>query len=124
MKTVMFTGHRDCVCDEVMLDNIANLYGDCLWIHGGARGFDSQVDSVGKKYSIKIKVYNPNYKDNPAKTAPLIRNKEMLAACDFVIACYDGRKRGGTYFVICEAKKLGKRVMIIQPHHHISKPTE
>jgi hypothetical protein len=120
MKTIMFTGHRDSICSDVFLENIALLYGDCNWIHGGAVGFDSQVENIAIKNGIKTTIYKPNYKDNPAKIAPLIRNKEMLSVCDIVIACYDGRKQGGTYFTVKEARKLSKKIIITQPHHHIS----
>jgi len=122
MKIIMFTGHRDCICDVVMLENIAALYDDCTWIHGGAVGFDQQVAIVAAQHKIETKVYKPNYKEYSFKTAPIIRNKCMLSDCDMVIACYDGRKSGGTYFVICEAKKAGKKVIILSAHRHI--PTQ
>jgi len=122
MKTIMFTGHRDCETDLTALDNIANLYDNCLWIHGGAVGFDIQVENFASSHNIKTEIYRPDYKRFHPKKAALFRNKEMIAACDIVVACYDGRKSGGTFFTINEAKKASKKIILVPAQHH--KPTQ
>lgn len=43
----------------------------------------------------------------------LKRNKYMVDKSDFVIAAWDGRKRGGTYYTVNYAKKLGKKIIFI-----------
>lgn len=122
MKTIiMFTGHRDKTVDETNLEFIANIYEESTWIHGGAKGFDQQVESFAVAHSIPTKVFLPEYSKFPYKQAPIIRNKSMLDICDIVVACYDGRNHGGTHFVVTEAKKLGKKLIIFQPSCHISK---
>lgn len=121
MKTIMFTGHRDSITEQSNLECIANTYGDSIWIHGGAKGFDQQVESFANEHNIQTNVFMPNYAKYHFKQAPIIRNKEMLNACDVVVACYDGRNHGGTHFVVTEAKKLGKKLIIFQPSCHISK---
>lgn len=117
MRKIMFTGHRDCIADKIALENIAQLYDDCLWLHGGAAGFDEQVEAIAAKYSIKTEVHKPDYKTYASKQAPIIRNREMLNACDMVIACYDGRQNGGTFFVVTEARKAKKKVVILSAQH-------
>jgi hypothetical protein len=120
----MFTGHRDSLGDEVMLENIAALYEDCLWLHGGAHGFDEQIEHVAQKHHIQTRIYKPDYQTYTSKNAPIVRNKQMLSVCDLVIACYNGRKTGGTHFVVTEARKTGKKIIILSAHRHISTPSE
>lgn len=122
MKTIMFTGHRDSVSDAAALENIAALYDNCTWVHGGADGFDAQVENVAKAHGITTRIYRPDYKKYASRVAPLIRNREMLAASDLVVACYDGRKTGGTFFTVTEARKEGKKVVILSAHRHIPTP--
>jgi len=122
---IMFSGHRDKVTERVFLEEIATLYCDCLWIHGGARGFDDQVEKIAKEIGIRTEIYLPDY-EKYGRCAPIMRNKEMLEKCSIVIACYDGRKTGGTFFVVTEARRMGKNVIIVPavPVHHISRQLE
>ncbi|MCL2697049.1 MAG: DUF1273 domain-containing protein [Oscillospiraceae bacterium] len=43
-----------------------------------------------------------------------IRNRELVETCDLLLAVYDG-KRGGTMQTVEYAKKLGRRIRIIDP---------
>jgi uncharacterized phage-like protein YoqJ len=43
-----------------------------------------------------------------------IRNRELADTCDLLLAVYDG-KRGGTMQTVEYAKKLGKKIRIIDP---------
>jgi len=93
---IAFTGHRDKITNEDFFDC---LPADALWVHGGAIGFDTQVENYAKKHGIKTKVIRPDY-NKYGKTAPLIRNKEIVNGADLLVACYDGRKQGGTFYTI------------------------
>jgi len=121
MKTIMFTGHRNSITEPSNLDCIANIYDAAVWIHGGAKGFDQQVESFAKRHNIQTIIFTPDYVKYPFKQAPIIRNKEMLNICDVVVACYDGRNYGGTHFVVQEARRLKKKLIIFQPSGRISK---
>lgn len=115
MITIMFTGHRNKLATEESLAEATRPYlSNCIWIHGGAVGFDTQVQGFAKSIGIEPKVFRPEYGKYPPKIAPIIRNKEMLSMCDVVIACYDGRQRGGTAQVVHDAKKIGKKVIILE----------
>ncbi|GEM_PF-2799099 len=48
------------------------------------------------------------------RSAPLRRNDDMLSLCDLVVACYDGRQSGGTFYTVNKARALGKQVILIQ----------
>jgi hypothetical protein len=66
-------------------------------MHGGAPGFDSQVEEFAKAHGIHQVIVRPNYLRYPPKVAPHVRNREIVDACDVLVTCWDGRKRGGTY---------------------------
>jgi molybdopterin/thiamine biosynthesis adenylyltransferase len=109
----MFTGHRNCTANKTELQDIVTKYKQYTWIHGGASGFDAQIEMIAKENGIKTQIYRPDYKKYPNKTAPIMRNIEMLNICDVVIACYDGRKHGGTYQVITSANRLKKALVVL-----------
>lgn len=96
-----FTGHRDWLANEQSLYRIEERYPGATWVHGGADGFDTQVDMVakalGKIPGDTLIVIRPDYRRYHPKQAPLMRNMEIVNRCDLLVACYDGRKKGGTY---------------------------
>jgi len=81
-------------------------------ISGGARG----ADTLGRRYAvengIKIVEYLPEY-DKYGRGAPLVRNKQIVDASDYVIAFWDGKSRG-TKHTLEYAKKQGKQVNVIR----------
>jgi hypothetical protein len=99
---VAFTGHRDSGTTKACLDNIPK---DAIWIHGGAEGFDSQVERYAQMYGVRTKVIKPDY-EQFGKNAPLIRNAAIIASADLLVACYDGRTYGGTFYTINLAKEI------------------
>jgi predicted Rossmann fold nucleotide-binding protein DprA/Smf involved in DNA uptake len=80
------------------------------WVHGGAEGFDTQVNDFALTNGFQPEVIPPDYNAYPPKQAPLERNKVIVGKCDLLVACYDGRKRGGTYQAINYALKQGKEI--------------
>jgi hypothetical protein len=112
-KRIGFTGHRDRQADPEMLEAIAQLYGEgYTWVHGGATGFDRQVERVAKAHKIPTEVWKPNYESaKNARSAPIIRNKQMIdSGIVLLIACYDGRPTGGTHFTVKYAFERGIKV--------------
>jgi hypothetical protein len=100
---IAFTGHRDKLAPMNYFDSLPK---DALWVHGGAIGFDGQVEAYAKSHGIKTKIVRPDYNKYIGKIAPLIRNREILNGADLLIACYDGRLYGGTLCTINLAKQL------------------
>jgi hypothetical protein len=97
---IAFTGHRDKHTTNEFLDCLPR---DALWVHGGAIGFDSQVENYAEQHGIKTQIIRPDYKKY-GKKAPLIRNKDIVKDADLLVACYDGRDYGGTLYTINIAK--------------------
>lgn len=113
-----FVGRSDLTFDSTFLKELATEYPYAEWLHGGARGFDDLVERIASTNKIKTRVFLPNYKQYPAKIAPLRRNLQMLEELvggGFLVAGYDGRKKGGTRYTITQAYNRNIPVIIIPP---------
>jgi hypothetical protein len=114
-KFICFTGHRDKTAKRELLVALAEKYPESVWIIGDAIGFDEQVKRVAYEEGIQTIIVPPAYKHPNDTKAPLRRNDLMLSLCDHVVALYDGRITGGTFYTIREAKKLGLPVKYLKP---------
>ena len=118
-KWIGFTGHRDKVTDDRFIYEIEEKYPGAVWVHGGAEGFDTQVNSVartlGKHTKEQLIVLRPDYKNYSAKYAPLVRNKYIVRMTSVLYAMWDGRMQGGTYQTIMYAKNSDCEVVILRP---------
>ena len=112
---ISFTGHRDKLANNSDLDMIATKYPGAIWVHGGAIGFDTQVENYARSRGIKTIVIRPDY-SKFGKRAPLVRNDSIVGLGDVLVALYDGRIGGGTYYTIKKAKEIGKIVLIWNPN--------
>lgn len=106
-----FTGHRNCVTTDAELDKIRR---DRIWVHGGASaGFDEQIRLYAVKHGIEQEIIRPDYRQYPGNIAPLKRNEVVVDRIDELVACYDGRWRGGTRYTINYAQRQGKPVIYV-----------
>lgn len=111
-----FTGHRDQRCAPEQLAEIAARYPHAIWIHGGAPGFDTQVEEFNRPGLTRPAVtLRPNYKRFEPKVAPLRRNEDIVHLCGLLVALYDGRETGGTAFTVRYARQLGVPVILLTP---------
>lgn len=60
--------------------------------------------------NIKLTEFLPDYKKY-GKSAPLIRNIEIINYTDVILAFWDGKSRG-TKYVIENAKKINKQINV------------
>lgn len=79
-------------------------------VSGGARGIDSCAKNYANANGIPLKEFLPNY-DEFGRSAPLLRNLEIIDYADIVLAFWDGKSRG-TKFVIDKCRAKGKPVSI------------
>jgi hypothetical protein len=111
---VGFTGHRDKIAQTPELQKILDLYPGATWVHGGASsGFDDQVHTFALANGFQPEVIRPDYAKYHPKRAPLERNKVIVDSCNLLVACYDGRRFGGTFQTINYAKSKGKQVVYV-----------
>ena len=111
---VSFSGHRDKLAKDDDIISLLMKYPNASVIHGGAKGFDSQVHSIATILNRQIIVIPPSY-NLYGKKAPIIRNRHIVEIGDMLVALYDGRKYGGTLHTINIAKYLNKPIVILHP---------
>ena len=95
---------------DIDFDAIGAQDGDTI-ISGGARGADSLAAAEARRRGLDVVEYLPEY-ERYGRGAPLVRNRQIVAACDRLVAFWDGKSKG-TAFTIREARKIGKQVQII-----------
>ena len=89
-------------------------------MYGGAIGFDRQVEQYAFAHKITTWVILPEY-DKYGRQAPLIRDVDIVQKGELVVALYDGRKYGGTYFTLKKARDMGREIRILRPQvRHLS----
>lgn len=112
---IAFSGHRDSVCNEAALGYVADDYPGALWVHGGARGFDTQVEQYARRHGIQTEVLKPDYA-RWGRIAPIVRNQSIVEGATVLVVCYDGRGTGGTASAIGIAHRLGIPIRSIRAY--------
>jgi hypothetical protein len=92
-------GSRE-ITDREFIEKILEMFSPEIdeIISGGARGVDSIAEEWAKRRGIKVQVFKPNY-SSYGKRAPLVRNEQIVTACDYLIAFWDGQSRGTKYTI-------------------------
>ncbi len=111
-------GFRDKLTVWAKLEDLKKEHtgteGNCYMdlISGGARGVDTWAEEwADKTIYMNFKIIRPI---NPSeKFSYLLRNAEIVALSDKIIAFWDGKSKG-TKFTIEYAKARGKEVRIIR----------
>lgn len=85
-------------------------FGDVI-VSGGARGVDSIAASWARRHGFAVIEHKPDYR-RYGKAAPHVRNSQIVADADRVVAFWDGKSRG-TKSTIDKAVLHGKRVDIV-----------
>lgn len=80
-------------------------------VSGGAVGVDSCAAEYAKKKGLKLTVFLPQY-DRYGRSAPIVRNKQIVDYADKIVALWDGKSKG-TLSVIKYAEKTGKLCEVI-----------
>ena len=101
---VIIAGMRDYYNYEVLKEVIKDAGFDITTIlQGGASGVDNMAVVYGRENSIPVESHAANWKIH-GKAAGPIRNREMAANADALIAIWN-KKSSGTKNMIEEAKK-------------------
>ena len=75
-------------------------------VSGGAVGVDTLAERYAGENNLRLTVIRPNYKVFD-RTAPLVRNGEIVRVADYVLILWDGVSRG-TLNVIMTCLKTNK----------------
>ena len=79
-------------------------------VSGGAKGIDTCAREYALSHGLKLTEFLPDYR-RYGRAAPLVRNREIVAYADQVLAFWDG-KSPGTKYVIDQCKKQKKTVTV------------
>ena len=85
---------------------------DCI-VSGGALGVDSSAARFAKESGIRLLEFLPDY-EKWGRRAPIIRNLDIIAAADIVLAFWNGTSKG-TEFVINQCLKQSKPIIVYTP---------
>ncbi len=83
-------------------------------VSGGARGVDSAAAAYAKEHGIKLVEFLPDY-EKYGRSAPLVRNQQIVDYADEGLAFWDGVSRG-TVHTIKLFKKANKPIRVLISH--------
>lgn len=81
-------------------------------VSGGAVGADTLARELGTEMNVELIEVLPDWKTYGRGAGP-VRNREIVAQSDAVIAFWDGKSKG-TASTIALAKKAGKQVIVVR----------
>lgn len=81
-------------------------------VSGGAAGADRLAERYAAKRQLKTLIFEPDWVKY-GRAAGIIRNKDIVAAADYVVAFWDGESKG-TRNSIEHAKKMKKELIVVQ----------
>ena len=81
-------------------------------VSGGAKGIDTCAMEYALEQGIKYTEFLPEYKKYK-KSAPLMRNLQIINYADEILAFWNGKSRG-TKYVIEQCKKMNKKITVIK----------
>lgn len=115
MTTIAIVGSRSFNDYEFLKKEVDKITYDITdeikIISGGARGADSLAEKYANERNLKVEVIKPDWQKY-GKIAGMLRNSDIIVCADIVIAFWDG-KSPGTKDSINKAKKLNKKVIVI-----------
>lgn len=109
---VAIVGSRDWTDLRQVREFVGTLPIGTVVVSGGARGVDKATADAARARGLGVEEHLPDYA-RYGRSAPLIRNGDIVARADFVVAFWDGTSRG-TKDAIDRAERLGKRVHLFR----------
>lgn len=107
-------GSREYPDKDTVVQVVIGLPKDTIIVSGGARGVDSWARETAREHGYEYEEYPANWKVH-GKAAGMIRNRQLVAACDHVIIFWDGESRG-TKNTIDLCVKMGRPHQIHIPN--------
>lgn len=128
MHTVAIVGSREFKDYELMVQCMEDILGECgvrwgldwdksgsekcvLIVSGGARGADILAERYAKECGFYFTAIPANW-DLYGKRAGMMRNAELVASADLVVAFWDGRSKG-TADTIERTQLMDKELRVI-----------
>lgn len=96
---------------EAKLHNVIIPGNRDVIISGGAEGIDTMAAEYSRAHRTGLLEMRPNY-DKYGRAATFVRNRQIVATCDVLVAFWNGRSKGTKYTIDC-ARKKNRKVVII-----------
>lgn len=109
-EAIGIVGSRDFPWSEVVVAFVGSLPDDTLVVSGGAPGVDTIAEQAARQRGLDVIVFPADWKGLGRKAGP-IRNGQIVAAADHVVAFWDGASRG-TLDTVAQALRAGKPVVV------------
>ena len=92
--------------DEILKD----LSGEITIISGHCSGVDRMGERYAEEKGFRVKIFLPEW-DKYGRAAGPMRNKEMVACADLIIAFWNGRSKGTSSLI--QYAKIRKKELIV-----------
>lgn len=114
LMRIAIVGSRNFPTPQLVAFFVASLEPDTVIITGGAHGPDAWATHCAGVYNLPEPiVFRANW-NRLGRKAGFLRNHDIVAACDSLVAFWDGKSRG-TAHSIDLARKAGKPVITHYP---------
>lgn len=115
---IAIIGSRNLSLTIDQVYNEVRKFRPTMIVSGGARGIDTIAKSMAYAHNIQMIEFLPNYKEY-GKSAPFVRNRQIVENSDVVVGFWDGQSKG-TKYTLDYARKRGKKVIIFNYNKQLS----
>jgi hypothetical protein len=109
---VAIVGSRNFKDLTAVVDYVLSLPEGTLIVSGGAKGVDSVAADAARIKGLVVREYLADW-ENLGKAAGFIRNKDIVAGAERVVAFWDGTSKG-TLSSINLAKQMDKPLAVVK----------
>jgi len=107
---VAVVGSRDFPKLSWVREFVDELPDTTVVVSGGARGVDRAAEVAAAENDLRVESLQPDW--SAGRGAGLVRNSDIVARADIVVAFWDGASRG-TMDTVGKAREAGKPVWVI-----------
>ena len=108
---VAIVGSRSFTSYPTLKRAMSSIKGITEIVSAGAKGADTLGEMYAKETGVPCRIFYPDWKLH-GKYAGFLRNEDIVRAADVVVAFWDMESKG-TKHTINTARKLGKKVYIV-----------
>lgn len=109
-RRVAIVGSRRFPSPDAVNRFVANLPADSIVVSGGAPGVDSWAEEAARQHGLGIQIFAADWDGLGRKAGP-IRNAQIIAHADELVAFWDGKSRG-TLNTVVQAREAGRPVRV------------
>ena len=110
---IAIVGSRSYPCPDLVEAFVADLPDNIIVVSGGARGVDTFAEEAAEACGLETLIFQADWENLGRKAGP-IRNEQIIAHADRVVAFWDGRSRG-TLNALVLASRVNLPIEIFSP---------